>query len=262
VGNAKNVISNILESNRSHSNSEIGDLVVKVAKNFVGLPYLGGTLEGEPEFCRNNFEGLDCVTFFENSLNLARMIRAGDFLQDNFPDYLLQTRYKNGIISDYSSRLHYTSDWILQNTANGIVENISDKLKGVPTQFNLSFMSQNPKYYSALKEHPELIETISQIEKNINTKSFSIIPKSKIKKIESSLKNGDIIAIATSKKGLDYSHLGIICVDEKGLRRLMHASSSKKKVVIDTTLSVYISKIKSDIGITVLRPLNPKKVKK
>jgi hypothetical protein len=43
-----------------------GDLVGKVAIEFVGTPYQGGTLDGEPEICRVILDGLDCVTFFES----------------------------------------------------------------------------------------------------------------------------------------------------------------------------------------------------
>jgi hypothetical protein len=33
----------------------------------------------------------------------------------------------------------------------------------------------------------------------------------------------------------------------------MHASSTKKQVVIDTTVSVYVNSVKSNKGITILR---------
>ena len=75
------------------------------------------------------------------------------------------------------------------------------------------------------------------------------------KPIEEKLQNGDIIAFATNMKGLDYTHTGLVYIDVQGVRRLVHASSVKKKVVIDTSISEYIAPIKKDIGITILRPL-------
>lgn len=234
----------------------INDLMVKIALEFVGTPYVSNTLEGEPERCSVNLKGMDCVTFFENSLNIARFLKNGENKTELLGKYTLQTRYRNGIITDYSSRLHYTADWIFQNVQNKIIKDVSKDLKGQPIKFNVNFMSKNPIYYSALKSHPQLISKIKSFEDTINTRTYYYVPSVKIKNIENKLKNGDIIAIVTSKQGLDYSHTGMIYVDVKGNRRFLHASSSQKKIVIDTTISEYIKKVKSDIGITVLRPLN------
>lgn len=67
------------------------------------------------------------------------------------------------------------------------------------------------------------------------------------------METGDIIAFTTNKKGLDYSHIGFACRDEKNICRLLHASSKGNKVMIDKQLSDYISKIDSDTGITVAK---------
>ena len=103
----------------------IGDLIVKIADQFMGIPYIGGTLEGNPEMCRINFEGLDCVTFYESSLAIARVIKKGKKLFSDLTDELTFIRYRGGILTDYSSRLHYTSDWIIDNQNKLVVENIS-----------------------------------------------------------------------------------------------------------------------------------------
>lgn len=239
----------------------INDLMVKIALEFVGTPYVSNTLESEPEKCSINLKGMDCVTFFENSLNIARFLKNGENKTEILGKYIAQTRYRNGIISDYSSRLHYTAEWIFQNVQNKIIKDITKDLNGKKIKFNVNFMSKNPIYYSALKSHPELISKIKSFEVNINTRTYYYVPSVKIKNIENKLKNGDIIAIVTSKPGLDYSHTGMIYVDINGNRRFLHASSSQKKIVIDTTISDYIKKVKSDIGITVLRPFNSNQVK-
>jgi hypothetical protein len=214
-------------------------------------------LEGEPEMCRINFEGMDCVTFFENSLDFARIIRKDKMEFGNLIDETIKTRYRNKHITDYTSRLHYTADWIYENKMNNIVNDITRALGGRKVKFNCNFMSQNPQYYDALKDHPELIKTIQVYEDSINTRDYYIIDKQNIERIEKFLESGDIIAIATSKKGLDYSHTGMIFKDSLGNARFLHASTRAKKVVLDTTISAYINKIQSDIGITVLRPNEP-----
>jgi hypothetical protein len=51
----------------------IGELIGQIADDLTGIPYLGGTLEGPgAEICRVNLNGLDCDTFFENVLVIAR----------------------------------------------------------------------------------------------------------------------------------------------------------------------------------------------
>ena len=57
----------------------IGERVGRFGRSMEGIPYVAGTLEGPgPEACRVTTEGLDCVTFMELALNLARTTRAAD----------------------------------------------------------------------------------------------------------------------------------------------------------------------------------------
>jgi hypothetical protein len=100
------------------------------------------------------------------------------------------------------------------------------------------------------------VKIIADIEKKINKRKYYYIPNDKINKIETKLKTGDIIAFATNIEGLDYTHTGLVYVDADGKARLMHASSTKKKVVLDTTISEYAKPIKKNIGISVLRVLD------
>ena len=60
-------------TNNKWSALPIGDLMGKIALEFEGTPYKEGTLELTPdrEICSVNLNGLDCVTFFESTLDLA-----------------------------------------------------------------------------------------------------------------------------------------------------------------------------------------------
>lgn len=233
----------------------LGECIGKVASEFINTPYVANTLEADgPEVCRVNFAGLDCVTFFENSLCLARIIKKGESTINDLLKEITHTRYRSGIISDYASRLHYTADWISDNTKKNVVLDITKGIGGTVFPVRVSFMSKNPSYYKALTEHPELIPTISKIEKEINARIYYYIPKANIKSIEKFLKTGDIIAIATNKKGLDYSHTGLIYVSD-GKPCFLHASSKEKKVILGPTISEYLKQSNSNIGITILRPI-------
>lgn len=233
----------------------IGSLVSKVGLELVEAPYVGGTLDGPGrEVCTVDMLRLDCVTLFEVSLNMARIMQLGkDSIQDLI-EAVTYTRYRDGILSDYTSRLHYTSEWIENNVKKGVVVDVTPQLGGVPFVLQLGFMSQNPKYYPALVAEPRYVEVMRTVEERVNSTSRTIIPRQSIAKIESQLQDGDIIAIATSKKGLDYSHTGMI-VRDGDRARFLHASSTKKKVILDGPISEYVGRLESNLGITVLRPL-------
>ena len=118
----------------------------------------------------------------------------------------------------------------------------------------LSFMSTNADKYKHLKEHPDRIAFMQQVEERINTRGgYYYIPKQEITKNRQAIRSGDIIGFTTSAQGMDISHIGI-AYWQNGALGFIHASSTQKKVVIDTqTLSDYCAGIKSNTGIIVLR---------
>lgn len=237
----------------------VGECMGNIGRLLLGTQYVGGTLEGEgPEVCRVNLTGLDCVTFFENVLCMARMLKKGKTSFDDFIEELTFTRYRGGKLTDYTSRLHYTSDWIYDNEQKKVVRNITKEIGGEEFRLKVSFMSENPQYYPALREFPEFIETIACFEQEISKRKHWYIPQRKTKKAQEYLQTGDIIALATEIKGLDYAHTGLAYRDERGKLRFLHASLEKKKVYLDTELYKYVQSVESHIGISVARPLEVK----
>lgn len=242
------------------SSLPFGEIIVNVGKEFIGVPYVGGTLDkDEVESCTIEMDKLDCVTFFELSLAIAdAVVTEGDFDLNSLFDRVQYTRYKDGIIDGYESRLHYTSDWIIDNVEKGVVNDITADLGGTPLNVNVFFMSKNSDKYPKLKDKKELIKKIKSIETEINTNEMYYIPKDDISEIMEDLESGDIVAFVTTIDGLDYGHIGIIN-KEDGIARLMHASTTAKKVVIDKPLDEYIESVSKFTGITVLRPIEPLK---
>lgn len=237
---------------------DIGALMGKVAFELLNIPYVGGTLDSNTsEQVIIDLEGLDCVTFFENTLCMARIIKKGKNTFDDLINEVLFTRYRDGKLVDYTSRLHYTADWLYNNDEKHVVSDMTRKFNGTSIQFNLYFMSQNPQYYKQLTFNPDYINIMRGFEKQINKRIYFYITKAKAASAEKFLKTGDIIAITTSKKGLDYSHTGMIYVDIDNKAHFMHASSKKKKVILDKTISEYLAGIESDTGFSVVRPLEP-----
>jgi N-acetylmuramoyl-L-alanine amidase-like len=238
-----------------------GARIDRFATALLGTPYVEGTLEGPgDEVCRLTARGFDCVTLIETCLNLARVTgvwRHGGPTPTvgDLRDAVTFTRYRGGRLDGYTSRLHYTSDWIADNVARGVFHDVTREIGGEPFDVRLAFMSEHPDLYPALRGHPARIDTMRTIEQRVSRVPRFFVPKARVAEIEPMLRTGDLIAITTSVKGLDYSHTGLIHVDPGGAARFLHASSAQGKVVLDTTIAGYLARgPKSNTGITVLRP--------
>ena len=256
AGGTSSILSSILDKAHAGNweNLPFGELMGKVGLEFVGTPYEGGTLESTGrEQCRVVLDGLDCVTYFESVLAIAWMIKNGKTAMSDLVDRVEFTRYRGGKLNGYTSRLHYTAEWIKDNIKKGTVTDVTPSLGGSDTYFNVNFMSKHPQYYGPLKKSPKLVQEISEIETSINATKYAVIPQDLIAKSESGLKTGDIIAVTTSKRGLDYSHTGMILVKD-GVAHFMHASSTHKKVLVDDSVSKYVKSVKAHTGITAVRP--------
>lgn len=245
----------------------IGELMGKIADMLEGTPYVASTLELSPdvELCSANLDELDCVTFFETTLGLARMIKKGGETQKDLLAEIQLTRYRGGSVGDYASRLHYTSDWLADNESKQTVEVLS-KLPGAekfPQKVN--FMSSHPASYKQLAAHPELVEKIKQRENEINARTLMYVPLDKVADAEALLQTGDIVGICTNVPGLDISHTGLVIRDKDGVPHFMDASSQKKnmKVTLEPgPISKYMTesneRSQKIIGLVFARPLEPK----
>lgn len=234
----------------------IGELMVKTACFFLGTPYVAATLEKDSEALVINLREMDCTTLIENTVALTRTIQSGEPSFEIFCKNLQELRYRDGEIHDYTSRLHYTTDWIYENQRKGIVKDVTAEAGGVHLPIDLSFMSTHPESYKPLKVKPELTSKIAAKEKEINTRSYYYIPETQINQRAAGMNNGDIVCFVTTIKGLDISHVGIICRLGDKLT-FIHASTTQKKVIInEEPLQDYVESLKRNNGIMVVRPLN------
>jgi hypothetical protein len=96
---------------------------------------------------------------------------------------------------------------------------------------------------------------MARIEAELQTHPFEYIPKASVASIEPKLQNGDIIGIVTHKPHVYCSHVGLAIRTQDGITRFMHASATKKRVIIDKSVSGYLADFKSHAGIIVARPL-------
>lgn len=240
----------------------IGALICKVGLEFLGVPYVGSTLEtsDDVEECTVRLDGLDCVTFYETAFAMARMIKLGGSTMEALVAQVELMRYRNGVRNGYLSRIHYTSEWLTDNESKGLVQNITPKLDGaVRLDKPFDFMSTHPNLYRQLRAHPEWLADFRAMEAKVASAKPWYVPKEVLRKSEPLLRSGDIVGIATSKRGLDTSHTGLCFRDGTGACRFLNASSSQKQVVLGPKLVDYLDSIKSDTGVMIARPLEPKR---
>jgi len=233
----------------------IADLVVKVGLSFLNTPYVAATLEnGAEETMVVNLRELDCTTFAESTLALARTVKHGKTDFESFVAELEKIRYRNGIRNQYPSRLHYFSEWISNNQQKGIVSGLPNQ-NGVKLDKSINFMSTHPTDYPVLKAHPELIPIVAQQEKEISEKGFRYFPKNDIANLYRNLKHGDIIALTSSIDGVDVNHVGII-IQKNNEFYLLHAPLSGKKVLIsDGPITDFLKPSSKNSGIIIARPI-------
>lgn len=238
----------------------IGDRMGRIAMELLGTPYVGHTLELDDtkEYCAVNLEGLDCVTFFEDVLDLARTLRMRNPGKEAFIRQVRFTRYRGGVQGDYTTRLHYTSEWIRDNVNKGVVQDLTPSLPGAqPFTQLVGFMSENPDSYRQLKANPGLIPAIRAMEVRVNHLGMSYLPMDRIGEAEALLRTGDIVGVTTTEPGIDIAHTGLCYRDEAGTVHFMDASSkrSRMRVTLEGRLSESLDWSRRLTGIMVARPL-------
>jgi len=239
----------------SEASLPIADLVVKIGLSFLETPYVAATLEnGLAEKLVINLRELDCTTFAESTLALARTVKLKKKDFESFVAELQKIRYRDGIQNQYPSRLHYFSEWIQNNHKRGIISEL-DNQNGVKSDKAINYMSTHPADYPVLKEHPELIPAIDQQEKELTKTGFMYFPKNNIANLYKYLQHGDIIALTSSIEGVDINHVGIIM--KKGNEfHLLHAPLSGKKVLVsDGPITDFLKPQSKNNGIMIARPV-------
>lgn len=227
-------------------------------KKFIGVPYVGGTLDrAEEEKLLINTSELDCTTFVEIVTALTRCM-SGNGKRD-FSDFCRQlqhVRYINGEIA-YEKRQHYFTVWISDNAEEGIVTDIQNNPPFTKVQHvSVNWMTTHQQSYKMLKNNAKRLQGIKALEEQISGKSYRYIPKEQIvdsRLFRNTIHNGDILVMITNKKGLDTTHIGIASWHQDGLH-MLNASSIHKKVIDEPMLlRTYMMKHPSQIGIRVCR---------
>lgn len=232
------------------------------ARKFLGRPYVAATLEvSDPEQVVVNLQGLDCATLVETSQALAMTRREGKTDVASYTRNLEKIRYFDGKNRGYTSRLHYLSFWMADLTKRKVAKEVLlPQALTQPLEIRLNYMSTHADAYPFLKNHPERVREIAQLERKYSGKVGRFLPKSNAglsRQQLGAIHDGDIITVVTQKAGLDYSHQGIAFWGNDGKLHMLHASSERKRVIADErTLEDYLKRISHAKGIRVFRISN------
>ena len=242
----------------------IGERTATVGRALVGTRYKSFTLEidNRIEAPSANFQGMDCWTFYEIALGYARMLNEPEenWTPEQLLHYIELDRYRGGqCTGEYLSRLHYLEDWLADNDRRGLVEDLTRSLGGTSVAHSAREMTVGWRHYRYLAHNKSLLGPLGEMEARVSNRPLYQIPKSHVASIEPRLRSGDIIGIISRDRGGLYStsHVGLAVRVADGSLHFMHASSPRNygKVVIDSTLSSYLARYRTDSGILVARPL-------
>ena len=236
----------------------VGDMnsrMSAIARAMLGTPYVAHTLEGDIEMLTVNMAQVDCTTFVEVVASLARTAAHRGSWRD-FINALEEIRYRNGVMNGYGSRLHYISEWSVDNGMRGVLKEISREApRNNYIVKTIDFMTRHRENYAALADSAEF-ERIKGVESGLRGHRFCYIKARDIasKEIDAWLKDGDIVAFVSTLPDLDVTHLGLI-VDEGGTKKVLHASSRQKEVVLSSESLAEFVKRGGYKGIRVFRVL-------
>lgn len=240
----------------------LSERTIRVARELVGTPYVNYTLEVDDriESPVVNLLAMDCWTYYENSLAIARMLtyKPAPYKPVDMLHMVELERYRNGVCTGgYLSRMHHLEEVFHDNQRRGYAENITARIPGaVRLRREIREMTVQWKSYRYLRSNPALIEPMGKIEAQVSRLPVHHIPKEKVRAAEAYLQNGDICAITTHWQTGYTSHVGLI-VKLKGRAYFTHATSDRDKgrmTIIDRPITDYLNGNSKHAGIIICRP--------
>ena len=239
------VINNLLKKGMESGLKEANALVEFYARQLLGTPYVAHTLEADEEILTINIHELDCLTFIETLYALTRATLNQRYSWRDFAANIENVRYRGGTMGDYSTRIHYMSEWIIDNHMRGnLVEVTPDLPHADYLVKNIDYMTKHPDLYRQLKDDSVMVEKVRAHEARfLDDAAMRVLEHDE----------GDLDE-EENEDGLDVSHNGIIVIGDKGDPYLLDASMSGGKVMLESKpLFKYLERSKNNIGIRVYR---------
>lgn len=251
-------INTLLQRGLKSGKTDPNALVSFYAHELLDRPYVAHTLDqtGNDEFLVIDVDEFDCTTFVETLYALARTTMSGHFSWRDYAANLENLRYRRGVLDGYASRLHYISEWAVDNISRGNIVEVSGDLPASKAEVKtINFMTTHRDLYPQLSDSATCAK-LRNFEIGYRNHKFEYVRKNMVgvKDVKNALLEGDIVGLVTKIEGLDVSHMGIIVKDEKGDNYLLDASASAGKVQVEPlALPKYLEKVKTCTGLRVFR---------
>lgn len=235
-----------------------GEIVQWTAEQLLGRPYVAGMLDApEEETLVLDLTRFDCVLLIENVLAIARQIALGERGYDGYAAGVQALRYRDGEMDGYCSRLHYFTDWIRDNARRGAMTDVTREIGGEVFEKRLDFMSTHRESYPRLASD-DVFACVVGTERALAAGGPAYhIPQARIAAAYDGMQPGDIVATTTSIGGLDVTHTGFVHRDGRRTG-FLHASSASNAVKISPDLQAYVQGIRSQVGVVIVRPTDPR----
>jgi hypothetical protein len=195
-------------------------------------------------------------SFVESCVAVARAARVGGTpTWKGFGREVERMRYRSGLRGDYTTRLHYFSEWIADGDQRSLLRDVGFALGGVEDRRPLRFMTEHRDSYVALS-NDRVFKSVQEMEKRLDHVSRRVIPTARIAEVEDRIQNGDVIGFATSVPGLDVTHCAIAVRDKRGVLRVAHEPLTGGGVEVSRlALPEYVAQLRDATGIMVARPI-------
>ncbi len=239
------------------SDETFGDFLVRAAVLKWHSPYFHHKETTGPERLRVDLARFDCVTLIDTSLAVARCAWLGNTSETCFIGELVASRYRNGTMGDFASRLHYLEDWFEDNRSRLRLDDWTQKLGGLLLRRHFFYMSGNRYLFPPMADLQER-DAIVRTEARLSEQTYAVIVRSSIRQVEEQLQEGDLVGVVTTEPGKLIGHVGLVTHSEGGTARFLHASSHHRRVIVTRRrLADYVLRRRDRWGIMVARPRPP-----
>lgn len=258
VGKSKTKFETIYQEGLDLGGFYYEEVVDEVLPQFEGIPYGTGGAGCPSDKTLINFSSFDCVTFVESFWAISYTLYEYHNGLVHFPDHFElfarnvdKIRYFGEGNCGVEDRIHYFTQAMKVLQRRGLVFNVA-RANGRRFIKRINYMTKT--YGSAYDS--ESMSKMRSLEKIMSDEGDYYYPVEDIDLYLPLAKDGDLIALATNKRGLDVSHTGVITVVDDEVK-LTHASSLYKRVVHQQDLMEYINSRNTVTGIFVYRPVFP-----
>jgi hypothetical protein len=242
----------------------LGIASARIAALAVGTPYEAHLLDAylrrgdapATEPLTLSLTRFDCNSFVESCVAVARAARVGGSpTWRGFGREVERMRYRSGLRGDYTTRLHYFSEWIADGDNRGLLRDVGFALGGVEDRRPLRFMTEHRDSYVALADD-RVFKSMKEMEKRLDHVPRRVIPTARIAEVEDRIQNGDVIGFATNTPGLDVTHCAVAVRDSRGVLHAAHAPLAGGGVEVSKlALPEYVAQLRDASGIMVARPI-------